>query len=1293
MFVTAVLVVAGAGALAWFQKPAHDPFRPPATLSWQWWLSPGETNGFRRLPAVGADLADISCVSTERCWAVGRRGTILATTDGGQRWAPQTSGVQAPLRSVHFADTRTGWIVGSGGMILATTDGGQTWAQQTSGVQAGLGSVYFADTRTGWAVGERGTILATRDGGASWVLQTSGVQDWLESVHFADARTGWAVGEGGTILATRDGGASWTPQNSSVQARLTSVHFADARTGWAVDAGGTILATIDGGASWAPQTSGVPAGLSSVHFADSYTGWTVSPTGMILATTDGGQHWVGRISVSQATLRSVHFANARAGWAVGDRGAILATTDGGANWAPQTSGVQDWLSSVHFANARTGWAVGTGGTIFATTDGGASWVRQTSGVRDLLLSVHFADARTGWAVGEDGTILSTTDGGQRWVRQTSGVRASLDSAHFADARTGGAVGGGRLGRAGTILHTRDGGATWSPQTIGTQLRLSSVHFADARTGWAVGIDGTILATTDGGASWAPQISGVSAGLRSVHFADAHAGWAVGTGGTILATTDGGRRWVRQTSGVSAGLTSVHFADARTGWAVGDGGTILRTTDGGQTWVDVAYSRNPAPVVWVLLALSASGFWQSRAQFRRASAARRVEDATSRVADILATDQPLDKGDPDPIGAGQLAAGLARYLNNPLTKPPLTIAVTGEWGTGKSSVMNLLRREMRGGGFNPVWFNAWHHQKEEHLLAALLENIRVQAIPSWLSRAGLRFRRDVLLLNLARPRLGAWLLLALVAILLGLALAILGRLSVASMADFRTSLGSVTADLKALVDWTTAQTNTASGERAAGPLPGFVALLGSLAAALVAVVRLTRSQMESHRLNPAQLMAQMSGTTKLAVLRDQLDYRHKFREAFKELVAALPDRALLVIIDDLDRCQPKQVLEVLEATNFLVNAGPCFVVFGMASKEVLDSLIAELPIPKADIPDAKPTERAREYARRYLEKLINIEVPVPVMTDRHAAGMIAAARARAMSGRSAANANADRLAWKRRTALAVAAVAFLALVFGLSPWAMEQVREWSRTAATRAPAPPAAPQQRSVGFAWQIGERVVSSFVISWTPASTERSPPPVATPPTPPTGDGRDPRLRPEERGGAFFREAGDPGTPWITSIATSTVVLAGVLLVLFAWRAFGKDQTIVDNDRFKEALEIWAPAVLQARRSPRALKRFINRVRFYAMAYGANAPTSDDPTRPAIDEAELVALTALDRCRMRIDPGLEAVRTTLQTKSQTDAPDDQAVRAAVQQAMTQHEQSWKLAPSSATIERFREISAGVIVR
>ncbi|MBN1867910.1 hypothetical protein JW916_11520 [Candidatus Sumerlaeota bacterium] len=62
-----------------------------------------------------------------------------------------------------------------------------------------------------------------------------------------------------------------------------------------------------------------------------------------------------------------------------------------------------------------------------------------------------------------------------------------------------------------------------------------------------------------------------------------------------------------------------------------------------------------------------------------------------------------------------------------TVEPLTIGIFGEWGTGKTSLMQLVRDELlRDRHWKkevaPVWFNAWQYEKEEHLILPLLATI-------------------------------------------------------------------------------------------------------------------------------------------------------------------------------------------------------------------------------------------------------------------------------------------------------------------------------------------------------------------------------------------------------------------------------------------------------------------------------------------------------------------------------------------------------------------------------------------
>ena len=133
---------------------------------------------------------------TYEAWAVGAKGTILATS-GGVHWRAQPSGTHVVLDGVAFADAAHGWVVGDNGTILATTDGGLTWSKQQVATRVLLGGVACSDTSHAWVVGMQGTILATTDGGAHWHAQTSGVRGVLTSVAFADAKHGWAVTLGG----------------------------------------------------------------------------------------------------------------------------------------------------------------------------------------------------------------------------------------------------------------------------------------------------------------------------------------------------------------------------------------------------------------------------------------------------------------------------------------------------------------------------------------------------------------------------------------------------------------------------------------------------------------------------------------------------------------------------------------------------------------------------------------------------------------------------------------------------------------------------------------------------------------------------------------------------------------------------------------------------------------------------------------------------------------------------------------------------------------------------------------
>src|ERR1051326_6706550 len=122
--------------------------REPHPASWRWQNPHPQGNP---LYAIG--------FSDERHGiAVGRDGTILRTSDGGRGWQLVRTAVGTPLNGLAVRGQRA-WAVGARGIIITSRQGGASWMDQESGTKKHLYAVCFIDEKTGWAVGVEGLIL------------------------------------------------------------------------------------------------------------------------------------------------------------------------------------------------------------------------------------------------------------------------------------------------------------------------------------------------------------------------------------------------------------------------------------------------------------------------------------------------------------------------------------------------------------------------------------------------------------------------------------------------------------------------------------------------------------------------------------------------------------------------------------------------------------------------------------------------------------------------------------------------------------------------------------------------------------------------------------------------------------------------------------------------------------------------------------------------------------------------------------------------------------------------------
>jgi hypothetical protein len=309
---------------------------------------------------------------------------------------------------------------------------------------------------------------------------------------------------------------------------------------------------------------------------------------------------------------------------------------------------------------------------------------------------------------------------------------------------------------------------------------------------------------------------------------------------------------------------------------------------------------------------------------------------------LLSDTPLDDDAGDVLGFDALADALAELIDSERTATPLTVAISAPWGAGKTTMALMIQRRLarmtaQRNGERPTlicWFNAWQHADAPHLgaaLAAAVANATGHHRPVW------RRVLNPLPSTLISPRARVRRVLAVALVALAVAAVVM---LVRDTRELVTGLSAVDPDTAAEV----------------GPL--VVALLAGLFvwrrvfSAAEAAARFVEA--------PETAAALGSMTAVRAELGDLIDQ-------------ARQGGRLVIFIDDLERCPSERALEVCEVTSQL-----------LAHEGVVTVLVADMATiarsagtryaSSQEVPGAD--HDAAEAGRRYLEKLIQIQITLP-----------------------------------------------------------------------------------------------------------------------------------------------------------------------------------------------------------------------------------------------------------------------------------------------------------------------------
>ncbi|AWP59147.1 MULTISPECIES: Qat anti-phage system ATPase QatA [Pseudomonadota] len=253
--------------------------------------------------------------------------------------------------------------------------------------------------------------------------------------------------------------------------------------------------------------------------------------------------------------------------------------------------------------------------------------------------------------------------------------------------------------------------------------------------------------------------------------------------------------------------------------------------------------------------------------------------------------------------------------------PVTIGVHGDWGAGKSSVLEMIEA-----GFADqddvlcLKFNGWRFQGFEDAKIALIEGIVTGLVEK-------------------RPALK--------------------KAAVAVKDVFRR------------IDWLKV------AKRAGGlaltaftgiPTPEQIgAIVGSLEALVADPAKLLTKENLSTAIDEAKAVLKPGESKNVP------EEVEAFRKAFDQLLKDAGIKQLVVLIDDLDRCLPDTAIETLEAIRlFVFTARTAFVV-------AADEAMIEYAVRK-HFPDLPDSTGPRDYARNYLEKLIQVPFRIPALGE-------------------------------------------------------------------------------------------------------------------------------------------------------------------------------------------------------------------------------------------------------------------------------------------------------------------------
>ncbi|WP_225314855.1 WD40/YVTN/BNR-like repeat-containing protein [Marinobacter confluentis] len=308
-------------------------------------------------PSMPTDLAPENLLTDadragDRIVAAGERGHIIFSDNGGDSWTQAEVPVSVTLTGIDFGTDNHGWAVGHSGVVLHSSDAGETWDLQLTGIDAAELAIASRQEQIEamearieeapeeevddleWALDD--LIFSLENMEAD--LEIGPVNPFLD-VWFENESHGFVVGAYGMFLRTTDGGQTWQDMGPQLDnPRSFHLNSIVQITGGAlVIAGeaGQIFVSVDNGDTWEQRESPYEGSLFGALGTGNVNEVLVfGLRGTTFKSTDMGKSWKVVPNEGGATLNDGVVAEDGRITLVGNSGAVLMSSDGGESFRP-----------------------------------------------------------------------------------------------------------------------------------------------------------------------------------------------------------------------------------------------------------------------------------------------------------------------------------------------------------------------------------------------------------------------------------------------------------------------------------------------------------------------------------------------------------------------------------------------------------------------------------------------------------------------------------------------------------------------------------------------------------------------------------------------------------------------------------------------------------------------------------------------------------------------------------------------------------------------------------------------